>query len=390
MKMKKMLAAMIFMAGIIPQLHAVTVTNDTELPISIRFHSGIRGSNRSYRLSPGEKTDDSERFASMAAEYTAMNTIFTHGSVSKKLSCLKLTDSAALQASYDITYDPTNRSMVATKTADTGRVYNNKTVYPIKFKYKVKKHSNSHSVSTGVSESYTAKDKMKYIEICFDIKDSSEVTADTGDFSVTYKNGALFLSPVMYASINPVTLIPQIIEETADREDYKTSEENVNNQRFGYQDGYEDGFADGLSEANYSDDDGPVYNAPRRAVNADDDSSGRNYQDGYEDGHADGLSEEASQPIEATSDVQQAPKDNEAEMKAKIRKSVESRRQTKREAKFGDDSEKLNRAPSEEGQAKMDARIEKIFQREMAKRQSKSAGGVSDENKSNTQTSDNK
>jgi len=85
-------------------------------------------------------------------------------------------------------------------------------------------------------------------------------------------------------------------------------------------------------------------------------------------------SEEASQPTEATNDVQQASKDNKAKMRAKIREKIESRRQTKREAKFGDDSEKLNRAPSEEGQAKMDARIEKIFQREMAKRQSKSAG----------------
>ena len=203
------------------------------------------------------------------------------------------------EASYDITYDVDSSSLIATQIADDGKTYNNLTGYPIEFEYKRKNHSRSHSVSKNVDESYTLNDnndKMKRVVISLDIE-KCKLNTKKGHYNITYKDGALFVSPVMYASINPVTLIPQIIEETGHREDSKTSEENVNSQRCGrgqrsgYQDGYEDGFADGLSEANYSDDDGPVYNAPRRAVNADDDSSGRNYQDGYEDGHADGLNE---------------------------------------------------------------------------------------------------
>ena len=207
-----MLVAMIFMAGIIPQLHAVIVTNNTELPISISLTN--LGESDSYtkiiyfRLSPGENTGSSEYLTErhfiknnssnlvLKKEKASVNiSPLTRGSVSD-LS-LKLKDSDALQASYDITYDQS--VIIATKTADDGKTYNNKTGYPIKFKYKRKNHSNSHSVSKNVDESYTLNDnndKMKYVEICFDIKDSSKVTADTGDFSVTYKDGALSMDLV--------------------------------------------------------------------------------------------------------------------------------------------------------------------------------------------------
>jgi len=116
------------------------------------------------------------------------------------------------EASYDITYDVDSSSLIATQIADDGKTYNNLTGYPIEFEYKRKNHSNGHSVSKAVDETYTAKDKLKYMKISLDIK-KSKFKAENGDYNITYKDGALFVSPVIYASINPVTLIPQIIEE---------------------------------------------------------------------------------------------------------------------------------------------------------------------------------